>query len=138
ATLYFKAGVDGALFGCGDMHSVMGDGEVLVCGGETPGKVTIIADVVDVPDLPYPFLEDDELVAVIASASSIDQATQDAIDGMYTFLTKVVGLSTNDTGRLMSLVGNLKYCQVVDPEVTVRFEFPKWVLDKLGFKGIAK
>ena len=138
ATLYFKAGVDGGLFGCGDLHSVMGDGEVLVAGAETPGLVTMKAEVVDEPKLPTPFLVDGEVYAVIGSAKSLDEATQLVIDLMYQFLTEVVGLSTNDTGRLMSLVGNLKYCQVVDPEVTVRFEFPKWVLKDLGFKGIGK
>ena len=33
----------------------------------------------------------------------------------------------------MSLVGNLKFCQVVDPLLTVRFEFPKSVLADYGF-----
>jgi amidase len=35
---------------------------------------------------------------------------------------------------LMSLVGELKFCQVVDPEKTVRFEFPKKVLAEFGFE----
>jgi amidase len=34
---------------------------------------------------------------------------------------------------LMSIVGELKFCQVVDPQKTVRFEFPKWVLKEYGF-----
>jgi amidase len=115
----------------------MGDGEVLVCGAETPGLVTLTADVVDEPQLPVPFLENDELYAVIASAGSLDDATALANKLMVGFLTEVVKLSVNDAGRLMSLVGNLKFCQVVDPQVTVRFEFPKWALKELGFEGIA-
>jgi amidase len=55
---------------------------------------------------------------------------------MFVFLTGIVGLSQGDAGRLMSLVGNLKFCQVVDPEITIRFEFPKSVLANLGFTGI--
>ena len=136
ANLYLRAGVDGGLFGCGDLHAVMGDGEVLVCGAETPGLVTIVADVVSEPALPVPFLENDELYVVIASAGSIDDATKLANDLMIGFLTEVVGLSVNDAARLMTLTGYLKYCQVVDPQVTVRFEFPKWVLRELGFAGI--
>ncbi len=31
-------------------------------------------------------------------------------------------------------VGQLKFCQVVDPLKTVRFEFPKWVLAEYGCK----
>jgi amidase len=33
----------------------------------------------------------------------------------------------------MSLVGQLRFCQVVDPLKTVRFEFPKGVLKEYGF-----
>lgn len=39
ATLYFPVEADGALFGLGDMHAVMGDGEVSVSGAEADGIV---------------------------------------------------------------------------------------------------
>ena len=55
---------------------------------------------------------------------------------MFAFLTGIVGLSEGDAGRLMSLVGDLKFCQVVDPEITVRFEFPKAVLAHVVFAVI--
>ena len=41
ATLYFPVAVDGALFGCGDMHAAMGDGEVSVSGAEVAGYATV-------------------------------------------------------------------------------------------------
>ena len=134
ASLYLRVGVEGALFGCGDMHAVMGDGEVVVCGAETPGEVRVKASVVDIPNLPAPFLEDEELVATIYSAGSADEAQKGATHRMADFLTQVVGLPMNDAGMLMSLVGHLKFCQVVDPQLTVRFEFPKWVLREYGFE----
>ncbi|HHV65923.1 MAG TPA: acetamidase [Peptococcaceae bacterium] len=136
ASLYLHAAVEGGLFGCGDVHALMGDGEVLVCGAETPARVTLSASVVNVPQLPTPFVETDELYATIASAKTSDEAFKLAVDNMFDFLTGIVGLSQGDAGRLMSLVGNLKFCQVVDPEITVRFEFPKSVLAQLGFTGI--
>jgi amidase len=49
-------------------------------------------------------------------------------------LVDVAGIPTNDAALLMSLVGNLKFCQVVDPLMTVRFEFPKNVLREYGFE----
>jgi amidase len=134
AKLYLKVAVEGALFGCGDMHAVMGDGEVVVCGAETPGEVTMTPQVVDIPELPTPFLENDEIVAVIASGPTTDEAYKIALDMMHGFLTKVAGLSINDAAMLMSLVGNLKFCQVVDPLLTVRFEFPKSVLADYGYR----
>jgi amidase len=132
--LYLTVAVEGALFGCGDMHAVMGDGEVVVCGAETPGEVTLTPQVVEIPGLPTPFLENDEIVAVIASAETTDAAYKLALDMMHGFLTAVAGIPNNDAAMLMSLVGNLKFCQVVDPLLTVRFEFPKSVLADYGYE----
>ncbi len=134
ASLYLTVGVEGALLGAGDMHSVMGDGEIVVTGAETPGEVRMKAQVVPVPGLPTPFLENDTIVAVIASAATMDEAARMATHRMADFLTTVAGLPVNDAGMLMSLVGDLKFCQIVDPLMTVRFEFPKWVLEEYGFK----
>ncbi len=131
--LYLTVAVEGALFGCGDMHAVMGDGEVVVCGAETPGEVTLTPQVVEIPGLPTPFIENDEIVAVIASAETTDEAYKMALDMMHGFLTNVAGIPVNDAAMLMSLVGNLKFCQVVDPLLTVRFEFPKSVLADYGY-----
>lgn len=134
--LYLRAAVPGALFGCGDIHSLMGDGEVLVCGGETPAKVTLTIAVANVENLPTPFIETEMLYATVASSANPEEAFQTAINEMFDFLTKVAGLEEGDAGRLMTLVGELKFCQVVNPDITVRFEFPKSVLKELGFEGL--
>jgi amidase len=42
-SIYFTVGVEGALFGAGDMHAAMGDGEIVVCGAETAGAVRFTA-----------------------------------------------------------------------------------------------
>lgn len=136
ATLYLTAGVEGGLFGLGDIHALMGDGEILICGAETPGAVTTTLDVTPTQGIPTPFIEDAEIYAAIASAETADEAQKMAGENMFKFLTDVAGLKPNDAGMLMSLVGNLIFCQVVDPLITVRFEFPKSVLAELGFKGI--
>jgi len=133
-SLYLTVGVEGALFGCGDMHAVMGDGEVVICGAETPGEVRLTPQVVAFEGLPTPFIENDELVAVVASADTVDEAYKMAVHLMHDFLTGIAGLTVNDAAMLMSLVGSLKFCQVVDPLLTVRFEFPKSVLKDYGFE----
>jgi amidase len=133
-SVYFTVGVDGALFGAGDMHAAMGDGEIVVCGAETPGEVRFKAEVVDLPGLPTPFIETKDMVSTVYSGKTIDEASQGAIHNMADFLTGFVKIPLNDAGMLMSLVGQLKFCQVVDPLKTVRFEFPKSVLEEYGFK----
>ena len=133
-SLYFTVGVEGAMFGAGDMHAAMGDGEIVICGAETPGVVRFRAEVVDLKGLPTPFIETDTLVAVVHSAPTVDEAASQATHRMAQFLTDFVKIPLNDAGMLMSLVGELKFCQVVDPLKTVRFEFPKAVLKDYGFQ----
>jgi amidase len=133
ARLYLTVGVEGALFGAGDLHAAMGDGEIVVCGAETAGSIRFVARVVDLPGLPTPFVENEELVAAIVAAKTADEAASLATHRMAAFLTDLVGIPLNDAGMLMSLVGQLRFCQVVDPLKTVRFEFPKRVLKEYGF-----
>ena len=131
--VYFTVSVEGAMFGAGDMHAAMGDGEIVVCGAETAGAVRFTAQVVDLAGLPTPFVETSELVATIYSAPTLDEAANGAIHRMAQFLTDFARIPLNDAGMLMSLTGQLKFCQVVDPLKTVRFEFPKSVLAEYGF-----
>ena len=83
--------------------------------------------------LPTPFLEGEEYVASIFSAENIEETTSGAVYNMAKFLTEIAGLPLNDAGILMSMVGSLKFCQVVDPNKTLRFELPKSALKAYGF-----
>ena len=131
---YFTVGVEGALFGAGDFHAAMGDGEIVVCGAEISGELRFQARVVDLKALPTPFVQTPTVLATIYSAPTTDEAANGAIHRMAQFLTDFAKIPLNDAGMLMSLVGELKFCQVVDPLKTVRFEFPKWVLKEYGFE----
>jgi amidase len=133
ASLYLTVGVEGALFGAGDLHAGMGDGEIVVCGAETAGSVRFSARVVDLPRLPTPFVETASSVATIVAAKTADEAASEATHRMAAFLTGIVGMPLNDAGMLMSLAGELAFCQIVDPLKTVRFEFPKSILEERGF-----
>jgi amidase len=132
-TVYLPVNVEGALLGMGDMHAVMGDGEIVVCGMEVPGEATFTTRVLKEAKLPTPFLETADLVAAVHSALTIDEATDGAIHRMAQFLKAVAGIPLNEAGMLMSVAGELKFCQVVDPLKTVRFEFPKSILSMYGF-----
>jgi amidase len=133
ARLYFTARVPGALCGCGDLHAVMGDGEIVVTGAEANGEVTLQVQAVPLPGLPTPFLETQDHFATLASSLTLDEAADTAIHRMAKFLVDFARMPLNEAGMLMSLVGELKFCQVVDPLRTVRFEFPKAVLRSYGF-----
>jgi amidase len=132
---YFTVGVEGALFGAGDFHAAMGDGEIVVCGAETAGELRFQAKVIDsLKGLPTPFVETVRVVATIYSAVTIDEAVDGVVHRMAQFLTDFAHIPINDAGMLMSLAGELKFCQVVDPLKTVRFEFPKYILKEYGYE----
>jgi len=52
---------------------------------------------------------------------------------MFSFLHRVVDLTFDEAGMLLSVVGDLRICQIVDPLMTARMEFPLWILEKYGY-----
>lgn len=129
-TLYFPVAHEGALFGLGDIHSVMGDGEIGVSGLETPATVNVTLDVIKGKAPEYPIQENEDSFGVIVSKPTLDEAAVKATELMCKFLEDRINLDRADVVMLMSLVGDLQFCQVVDPEKTVRFVFPKIYMDK--------
>ncbi|MBN1669438.1 MAG: acetamidase/formamidase family protein [Kiritimatiellae bacterium] len=125
-TVYFPVNVDGALLAAGDLHALMGDGEVCGCGAEVSGELVLQCRVL--PDfLPTPCVESEGWVHLLASARSLDACEQLALEKAHQYLTGIAGLDPSEAVRLMSLVGELHVCQVVDPLKTVRFSIPKWL-----------
>ena len=51
----------------------------------------------------------------------------------YTHLDVYKRQAQDELVMLLSLVADVRVCQMVDPEKTVRFMVPKYVLDALGF-----
>ena len=133
ATLYFPVAVDGALFGCGDMHAVMGDGEVSVSGAEVAGYATVTLTALPELSVPNPLIENDTHFGIIVSAESLDKAAELAVQQMVDLLASCTNESEADLVMLLSLVADVRVCQMVDPEKTVRFMVPKYVLDAIGF-----
>ena len=133
ATLYFPVAVDGALFGCGDMHAVMGDGEVSVSGAEVAGYATVTLTALPELSVPNPLIENDTHFGIIVSAESLDKAAELAVQQMVDLLASRTNESEANLVMLLSLVADVRVCQMVDPEKTVRFMVPKYVLDAIGF-----
>lgn len=132
ATLYFPVAVEGALFGLGDFHAAMGDGEVSVSGVEVAGAATVTLEVIKGEHLEQPMLENEESFTQIASAMTLDEASKMATQLMINRLVERTHMNVSEVTMLMSAVGQLEICQVVDPLVTVRFVVPKWLLSQLN------
>ena len=131
ATLYLPVFRDGAYFGCGDVHACMGDGEIMVSGVEIGAVVSVRLTVLKGVSIDNPRLEDAENIYTIASSEDIEKAIYTATKDMCGILQKNLGYTLNEAGMLMSAAGNLQFCQVVDPERTVRMAIPKTICDKV-------
>ncbi|MEA5019174.1 MAG: acetamidase/formamidase family protein [Gordonibacter sp.] len=134
ATLYFPVAAEGALFGCGDMHAAMGDGEISVSGAEVAGWATVTLTALPNLHLINPLIENSTHFGVIASAETLDAAANNAVHDMVALLHNRTGTPEDELVLLLSLVANVQVCQMVDPEKTVRFMVPKYVLEALSFE----
>lgn len=129
ATLYLPVEVDGALLAMGDLHSSMGDGEIMGSGLEVAGEVEVVVEVLKDSDLPLPLVETDEVVATLASRELMEDASKLAINNMVKYLTTNTDLTFNQAGMFLSLAGDLKVSQVVNPNKTMRVEVRKDTLN---------
>jgi len=130
--LFLPVFVDGALLALGDLHAVMGDGEVGVSGVEVAGSVTVEVRVVKNLKLVNPLVKTPEVTATIASDESLDKAVKIAVHDMAKLFQSFTKLSIEEIATLFSIAGNVQISQVVDPLKTVRFSLPNWVLESYG------
>ncbi len=133
ATVYFPVFTAGALLALGDVHAVMGDGEIGVSGVEVPAVIRLRLEVVRDLRLDNPVLETPDYFTAIASAPTLDEAVNTATKDMAGLLSKRIPLSLAELAMLMSAAGHAQICQVVDPLRTARFVMPKWVLERYHF-----
>jgi amidase len=126
--LYLPVLVEGALFGVGDVHSAMGDGEVCGTGIECGAEVTIRLGLrTDFP-IERPRLESPtELMAVASHEGGLEPAIRLALQDMVAWLQQEKGLSAEEAYVLVSIAGDVRIGQIVDPAVTVRVAVPKAV-----------
>ena len=130
SVLYLPVFVEGALFGLGDLHAAMGDGEIGVSGVEVAGSVTVKLEVVKNMSIANPIVKTSDITATIASAPTLEEAVTTATQDMANLLKQHTSMTMEEIATLMSAVGNLQFSQVVDPEKTVRFAMPNRILER--------
>lgn len=79
-----------------------------------------------------PMLENEEACYTISSDENLENAIYKAVSDMTQIVMKQLHMSLEEAGMLLSAMGNLEFCQVVDPKRTVRMEMKKTVLKSLG------
>ncbi|MDF2589099.1 MAG: Acetamidase/Formamidase [Anaerocolumna sp.] len=134
ATLYLPVFVEGALLAMGDLHALMGDGEISECGLEIEGSVEVRISIIPKTGRIAPALCVDEKWITIASKESLDEAAKEATNMMADFLTSQVNLNPYDASLLLSLCGNLIVCQKCNSYKTMRMELSLDILNQLEQK----
>ncbi|MBV1759214.1 MAG: acetamidase/formamidase family protein [Dethiosulfatibacter sp.] len=123
--VYLPVNVDGGLLALGDLHAVMSDGEVGICGVEVGGRVTVKVHILKDKKLETPVVESKDHWYVIGSGDDLDSAVKFTLDQTHIFLSSRLDLPTNDICMLMSLICDLQISQIVDPKITCRMAIQK-------------
>ena len=125
ATLYLPVLVEGALFGAGDVHATQGDGEVCGTGIEIDAKLTVRLDLRKDFPIHRPRLENANEWMTIGVGESLDEAIRLSLLDMIAWLQDMHNLSREEAYVLISLAGDVRIGQIVDPKVSVRTVVPK-------------
>jgi amidase len=132
ASVLLPVFTEGALFGAGDVHAAMGDGEVCVTGVEIDAELTLKFEVIKDMTLNNPMVETDEMLSCIASEKNLEDAALKAARDMYDYLNANTEYKGEELAMLLSAVGDLQISQIVDPLKTARFTVSKKHLNTIG------
>jgi len=123
--LYFPVFAEGALLAMGDLHALQANGELCVSAVEVSGEVLVKVDIIKGKQPPWPILETDDHLAVLACGDTLDEACTYASETAVKGIAGARGLSFEEAYMLASLTVDLEINQVVDPKKGVRAVIPK-------------
>ena len=124
ATVYLPIFQSGGKFIVGDVHAVMGDGEIGGQGLECAATVTMRVDVEPAPISGHVHLVRDDRLMVVAAAEGIDRAVKDAAVEMMRILEAAGVLDEFNAMKLLGLAGETLFGQHCCPVKTVRVALP--------------
>ncbi|MDR2502862.1 MAG: acetamidase/formamidase family protein [Deltaproteobacteria bacterium] len=128
ARAYFPVRAPGALFQLGDLHAVMGDGELCGTGLEIAGKVTVTLTLIKKTPLDWPILETADQWHAMASSLDFGEALKAATRQLCALVSKAYGWDATDTFFYFSLWGDLaanQACQPCPVPMVLRVSIPK-------------
>lgn len=125
ARVFIRAQQPGGLIGLGDAHACQGDGEVAGQGIEIPAEVLLRLDVEPKP-LPTanPYVIVDGNLSIIASAATFEECIHMALQDMVRVVADRMTMSAAEARMLISLVGDVRISQIVNPLMTARVVMP--------------
>jgi amidase len=128
STVYLPVYVEGALLALGDVHALMGDGEMCIAGLECDAIVKVKLGLVKGQTIPGPRIMQGSRFMTLASHEDLKQAVVMAAERMIDYLMEKKELSWTEAYMLTSIAADARISQVVDPLMTVRVEIDCEVL----------
>ena len=128
STVYLPVSQDGAQLAMGDVHAVMGDGEVCVSACEVAARIVVETAILKATRLAWPMVETSEQIHVLVSLPTIEEALIEATRCAVSLLQRAHGLSKEDAYMLASLAVDIGVSQLVDPNKTAKASIPKYAL----------
>lgn len=128
ARLYLPVRATGALFQLGDLHAVMGDGELCGTGLEIAGEVTVRFGLVKQVSLDWPVLETTDGWHVITADLDYTKALTAASRQMQDLICTAYGWDATDAYFYLSLEGDVgvnQGCQPCPVPMVLRLSVPK-------------
>lgn len=129
-TVYFPVFQDGAMLAMGDVHAVMGDGEVCVSACEVAAKITVQCTHIAGRSPIWPLVETNDAVHILVSLPTIEEALKEATRQAVSLLQSARSVSKEEAYMLTSLAVDIGISQLVDPNKTARASIPKAILPR--------
>jgi len=123
--VYFPVIVEGAGVAFGDVHARMADGEISGSGIEVSGKVRLRISKVEGFKVNVPIVETENELMVISSEATLEKAMRKGAILSCKLLQDYLNINFPDAYRLVSIACDVKICQVVNPQATIRVCIPK-------------
>jgi len=127
-TLYFPVYHAGALFGIGDAHAAMGDGEVTGSALETSADVDFSVDVIKGESYPQVRAETKDYLISFGVSGSVAESIQASTAQLVEWLKKDYRMSDSEVALFLGAVMKYDIAELVDPHVNIVAKVPKTAL----------
>jgi acetamidase/formamidase len=127
-TLYFPVSHPGALFGIGDAHAAMGDGELTGAALETSADVEFTVDVIKGDQTQQVRAETKDYLISFGVAGSLSDALEAATTQLVGWLKKDYGMNDSEVAVFLGAVLKYDVTELVDPHYDVVAKVPKSAL----------
>ncbi len=130
-TMLFPVFHPGALFGFGDGHAAMADGEITQTGLEVSMAVDFSVEVIKGYQTQGVREIDDDYIISFGVAGSLQEALKVSTAQLATWIKHDYGLSDSEVALLLGAVMKIEVTELVDPEFNVVTKVPKEALAML-------